>query len=92
MLVAGTVEDMNFYSTYFSLFHRAMGFFYVMVTHPFEECLRKGSILDLNEDFAVLHESLKSWSKDGSLLLSRESPLFKYDDDRLPLAETEFGK
>lgn len=69
-----------------------MGFFYVMVTHPFEERLRQGSILDLNEDFAVLHQSLKDWSQDGSVLLNRESPLFKCEDDRLPLAESEFGK
>ncbi|ELU11260.1 hypothetical protein CAPTEDRAFT_211094 [Capitella teleta] len=65
--------------------HKAMGFFYVMVTHPFEDRLRQGSILDLNEDFALQHESLKAWSQDGSVLLARESPLFQCDENKVLL-------
>lgn len=63
---------MNFLLICFA-FNRAMGIMYILVTKPFENCLKRGSILDLNADLLTLHTTLTEWSRDGSLPLQRVS-------------------
>ena len=53
-----------------------MGILYILMNKPFEDRLRKGSILELNDDLAVLHSTLGAWSKDGSLPLFSEKCMF----------------
>jgi hypothetical protein len=63
------------YSTY--CIFRAMGLLYVLVMLPFEDRLRRGSILELNDDLELLHSTVENWSRDGTLPLSRKEPVFE---------------
>jgi hypothetical protein len=56
-----------------------MGILYVLAMLPFEDRLRCGAILELNQD-------LNAWSKDGSLPLQQTCDIFGHS------VESDIGK
>ena len=82
--VAGTVRYLKLVNhQHYVVFFRAIGLVNVLVMLPFEERLRHGSILDLNQDLELLYSTVESWSKDGSSPLTCETTIF-----RQPLTST----
>ncbi|ELT89765.1 hypothetical protein CAPTEDRAFT_191454, partial [Capitella teleta] len=67
---------------------RAMGLIYILVMLPFEERLRRGTILDLNADLEQLHSTVEEWSRDGTIPLSKKGSIFEPDQPLTsPLAD-----
>jgi hypothetical protein len=68
---------------------RALGILYVLLMKPFEDLLHKGSILELNEDLLTLRSTVAAWSKDGSLPMDMDGPVYPGTEAHL---QSELGR